>query len=131
MIKAFHVLALVFRVRANHTECRCRSLRRDDAASDRRSLDYRSRVCSGHRHSCTRLWMQLRMRLRALRLNGFRRSPKMPLRPALFLQLHFFAENIFVLRVGLRQIVESKALPEFQLAAAFAIALDHQLDTPF
>src|ERR1700733_11277736 len=74
--------------------------------------------------------MQLRMRLRALRLNSLRRSPKVPLRPPLFLQLHFLAKNIFVLRVSLRQIVESKALSELQLAAAFAVALDHQLDTP-
>ena len=41
-----------------------------------------------------------------------------------------FAENILVLRVGLREVVQPKPLPEFQLAGAFAVALDDLLDAP-
>src|ERR1700747_877892 len=111
MIKALDVLGLVFRIRANHAKCRRRCLRRD-YWGNRRSVNPGSRVCGRRRHYRMQLGMQLRMRLRALRLDGLRRSAKVPLGPPLFLQLHFLAENIFVLRVGLRQIVESEALPE-------------------
>src|SRR5262249_18784705 len=48
----------------------------------------------------------------------------------LFLLLRALAENVLVLGVRLREVVVAKALPELQLAAAFSIALDDQLDTP-
>src|SRR5260370_834873 len=48
----------------------------------------------------------------------------------LFFLLDFFPEDIFVLRVGLREVAGAKALAEFQLAAALGIALDDQLDAP-
>ncbi len=70
------------------------------------------------------------MGLGTLRLDGFGRRAVVPLRAPFFFHLHFFAENVFVLGVRLRQVVETKALPEFQLAAAFAVALYNQFNAP-
>ena len=54
----------------------------------------------------------------------------MPLHFSFFFRLRFFSEDVFVLRVGLREVVVAKALAEFQIAAALAIALNDQLDAP-
>src|SRR5579884_3766437 len=45
--------------------------------------------------------------------------------------LHALAEDVLVLRVGLREVVEAEALRGLQLAAPFGIALHHQVDAPF
>src|SRR4029077_20840243 len=71
------------------------------------------------------------MSLGSLGFNGLRGCAEMPLRAAFFLLLRALAENIFVLRVGLRQVVVAKALAELQIAAAFSVALDDLLDAPF
>ena len=63
-------------------------------------------------------------------LDFFRRCAKMALNFAFFFLGNFLAEDIFVLRVGLRKIVEAETLREFHVAAAFPIALDELIDAP-
>ena len=70
------------------------------------------------------------MTLGPLRFDCFGRSAEVPLRSAFFFLLGSLAENIFVLGVGLREVVVTKALTELQLTAAFSVSLDNQLDTP-
>src|SRR2546423_1890247 len=67
----------------------------------------------------------------AFRFNRLGGGAKMPRQTPFFLLLRALAENILVLRVGLREVVVTKALPKFQLATAFSVALDDQLDSPF
>src|SRR5262249_22782538 len=55
----------------------------------------------------------------------------MPLDSALFLLLRFLPENVFVFRVGLREIVEAKALMGFHFPAALVVPLDEKIDAPF
>src|SRR6476659_1075092 len=70
------------------------------------------------------------MSFRAFCLDRLRSRAKVPLRAPLFFLLCPFAENVLVLRVRLRKVVITKSLPKLQFAAAFAIALDDQLDAP-
>jgi len=44
--------------------------------------------------------------------------------------LELLAENVFVLGVGLAEVVVAKALAELHIAAALAVAFDDQLDAP-
>ncbi len=44
--------------------------------------------------------------------------------------LKLLAENVFVLRVSLGEVVVSKALAKFELGAALGVAFDKQLDAP-
>ena len=68
---------------------------------------------------------------RAIRFDLFRSRAKVPRHLPLFLLLQPLAKHILIFRVGLRQVVVAKALPEFQLAAALGITLGHQLQAPF
>ncbi len=55
----------------------------------------------------------------------------MPLDFSFFLLRGALPEDILVLRVSLGKIVEAESLREFQIAAAFRIALYHHVDAPF
>src|SRR5258708_5758034 len=61
----------------------------------------------------------------------FGRGAKMPLDFAFFLLRRAFPEDILVLRIRLGKIVEAESLREFQVATAFRIALDGQVNAPF
>src|SRR5260370_30419094 len=61
----------------------------------------------------------------------FGRGAKMPLDFSFFLLRRAFPEDILVLRIRLGKIVETESLREFQVAAAFRIALDHHVNAPF
>src|SRR5262245_10233317 len=54
----------------------------------------------------------------------------MPLDGALFLLLRFLPENVFVLCVSLREVVEPEALVGLQFAAALVVALDKKINAP-
>jgi hypothetical protein len=64
-------------------------------------------------------------------LDLFRRRAKVPLNFSFFFQHHLFPKDIFVLRVGLRKIIEAESLRELQLAAALRVALHELIDAPF
>src|SRR5712671_5522262 len=55
----------------------------------------------------------------------------MALHFSFFFLLKLLAENIFVLGVGLAEVIVAKALAELHIAAALAVAFDDQLDAPF
>jgi len=54
----------------------------------------------------------------------------MPLDGAFFLLLGFLPENVFVLGVSLREVVEAESLVGLHVAAALVIALDEKIDAP-
>ena len=55
----------------------------------------------------------------------------MPLHFAFFALRSALAENVLVLGVGLGKVGETEALIEFQIAAAFRITANNQVDAPF
>ena len=55
----------------------------------------------------------------------------MALNGALFFLLHSLAEDVFVFRVGLREVVEAEALVGLHFATALVVALDEKVDAPF
>src|SRR4030095_1560367 len=73
-----------------------------------------------------------RLRFRkALRFNGFGRSTEVALHRGLFLLFQLLAEYVFVLRVGLGEVVKAEALADFHVSRTFTIFLHDQIDTPF
>src|SRR5882724_4286037 len=68
--------------------------------------------------------------LGALGFDGLGCGSEVALHFSFFFLLQALAEDVFVLRVSLREVVVPEALAEFQLAAAFGVALDEQLDAP-
>src|SRR6266568_8619787 len=60
--------------------------------------------------------------LRASRLDLPGRGSEVPLNFPFFLLRGSLAENIFVFRVGLREVVEAESLRELRFAAAFGVA---------
>src|SRR5579859_599730 len=78
--------------------------------------------------SCLRRLPQLFAR--AFRLDRFGGSAKVPLNVSLFLLLRLLAENVLVLCVGLREVIQPEALTVLEVAAALGIPLNRQLDPP-
>src|SRR5438309_4095937 len=73
-----------------------------------------------------------RLRLRkTLRLNGFRCGAKVALHRGLLFSFHPLAENILVLRVGLREVVVAKSLAVLHIPGAFTIFFYRQFNAPF
>jgi len=54
----------------------------------------------------------------------------MSLDGSFFLLLRFLPENVFVLCIRLREVVEAEALVRFQFAAALVVALDEKINAP-
>src|SRR5690242_12224881 len=54
----------------------------------------------------------------------------MALDGSFFLLLGLLAENVFVLGVSLREVVETEALVRFHIATALVVALDEKIDAP-
>ena len=69
--------------------------------------------------------------MRAFRFDGFRGCAEMALNLAFFFLLRFLAEDVFVLGVGLGEVVQAESLAVFQVAAALGIALYDQFNAPF
>src|SRR5215831_4542097 len=59
------------------------------------------------------------------------RRAVMPLDGALFLLLRFLPEDVFILCVSLREVVEAEALVRLQFAATLVITLDEKVYAPF
>src|ERR1700687_547506 len=66
----------------------------------------------------------------ALGFDGSRSRAEMMLHVAFFTLLETLAENLLVLGVRLRKIVEAKSVSELQVAHPLGIALHHLVDTP-
>ncbi len=97
---------------------------------------YAEGSCGGRRGGFERLGrlilrLALGSLLRAFGLDGFRGRTEMALDAAFFLLLRFLAENVFVLGVGLREVIQAETLAVFEVAAALAVAFDRQFDAPF
>src|SRR5207302_1268203 len=108
LIQLIHLVALAFRLGAHHAE----------GGWLGRGRLYCRGVCG-------------RRDFGAFGFNGLGRGSKVALYFSLFLLLEPLAENVFVLRVSLREVVVAETLTEFHLAAALAIALDDRIDAPF
>src|SRR5882724_6896828 len=73
-----------------------------------------------------------RLRVRkTLRFNGFRCGAKVALHGGLLFSFHPLAENILVLRVGLREVVVTKSLAVLHIPGAFTIFFYGQFNAPF
>src|SRR5712672_817578 len=77
-----------------------------------------------------RCWLCSRRGLGALCFDGFGSRAEMALHFSFFFLLKLLAKNIFVLGVGLAEVIVAKALAELHIAAALAVAFDDQLDAP-
>jgi len=68
---------------------------------------------------------------RAFSFNGLGGSAEVTLHLAFFAGGETLAEDVLIFGVGLGKIAEAETLGEFQVATAFGVALDDQLNTPF
>lgn len=97
----------------------------------RLGADHAESTWRGRRGGLGRLWRLLGLLQSAFRLDRFRGRAEVPLDGSLFFLLGFFTENVFILRVGLSEVVQAESLAVLEVAAALAISLNHRFNTPF